>query len=119
MKHSFFVFPSGLTGSGLFVLRMSVVLFLTSVAPTHFAPEPWLCFALGLLALLLTIGFCTRTSASVAAIMAAAIAWDVGGLLALSVLGHMFAGAAVAMVGPGAFSMDARLFGRRTLHLSD
>ena len=68
-----------------------------------------------LTAVCLLIGFLTPIAAVVTAISAAALAasglpFPAGSLIGLTVLA-----AAIALLGPGAFSLDSRLFGRREI----
>jgi putative oxidoreductase len=119
MKHAFFVYPAGVPGSALMVLRASAVLFLASVLLRQFPWQPFGLVAAVLLGLSISIGFWTRMSSSVAAVIAAGLAWDAGGAFAVPLLAHMLSCVALVMVGPGAFSIDARRFGRRTVRLSD
>lgn len=116
MRHAPLAFPAGPTGGGLLLLRASVALLLAAAA--FEAPVLQGARALPVYALALAIGL--GVSARIASTAGAA------GLLALAIadrqpwpptLGHVLAGAALAVLGPGAFSVDGFLFGRRTLRL--
>ncbi len=85
--------------------------------------EPWI-WAFGLLALgigaLLVIGFLTPAAGTVAALVGGGVALSFLPLSIPNVLGGVPAtifvilmAVAVVLLGPGAFSLDARLFGRR------
>ncbi len=73
--------------------------------------------ACDLLALTIIIGFCTRIAAGLSVAIAVAIALTIDQAVTLSIVNHVLNAAVLAMIGPGAVSIDARLFGRRTLHL--
>jgi uncharacterized membrane protein YphA (DoxX/SURF4 family) len=66
--------------------------------------------------LLLAIGFMSPVVAAVAAAMVAAYALEVGSSVADLVPSFVMA-VAVVLLGPGAYSLDARLFGRREIVL--
>lgn len=104
------MFPTAGPGVGLLLLRLTVALPLVFDAadPTPLAP-PWL---MSLVALLLGAGLLTPILAIAAtALHLVRIAIDP---LMLSMLApHVLAAAAVALLGPGAYSIDARRFGRR------
>ncbi|HEX4158494.1 MAG TPA: hypothetical protein VHY79_08455 [Rhizomicrobium sp.] len=113
------VYPGGAAGLALLLLRVSLagqLLFLT-LATAIRLPE-WSLAPTALAALGLATGGGTRVWA--AAISAAAAA----GLISLSPpLGPMIglsgiSSLALAMLGPGAWSVDARLFGRHVISLN-
>ncbi len=125
----FLTFPDGWPGTGLLLLRAGVGVALIVRATMLFkdTQEPgWPRVVAGLAAAvgtLLLVGVLTRFAAAAAAV-ASGLSWlpryGVGVLE-----GHMTAAlamviaAAVVCLGPGAFSLDARLFGRREIILPD
>ncbi|MGK0490345.1 hypothetical protein [Sphingomonas echinoides] len=114
MKHGFFLFPAGLTGAALLFLRASIALLLVAVPLATEAGPAWIAFAAIILAIGIGAGFCTRA----AALLAIAIATAHGEWVTpLSFLAHGLEAAALIMTGPGALSIDAWRFGRRTIHL--
>lgn len=111
------MFPGGSAGAGLLLLRASVAVSTLMLA-AEFAPATYTPQFIGvLLAIGLCAGFQTRVFAalSLLAPLLCVIAATAPGLAAV----HAISAAALVMTGPGAFSVDARLFGRRTVTLPD
>jgi len=125
----FSMFPEGWPGMGLLLLRVTGGIFLACQGGALFINKVDLVFlrlavALILIAigLLLLIGFLSRYAALLAAIlgMCSAYSWfpvsNVGPLIAPTTIVLSTAiMVAVICLGPGAFSLDARLFGRREI----
>jgi uncharacterized membrane protein YphA (DoxX/SURF4 family) len=128
VQRLFFAFPSGLPGAGLLLVRAVIGLAIL-VQGAYYVREPdppVAAWAVGLAAILaaslLLTGFLTPLAGSLAALGALGIwlslipastptlfdsrAADVFGLAILW---------AIVTLGPGAFSVDARLFGRREI----
>lgn len=112
----FFEFPARSAGAGLLLLRLSAA---GSLIATHLSsPDlpPWrLCLAV-LIAMGLGIGLRTRLlcGLSVLALVGHVAVDPAASVVAVLSLADTVA---LALVGPGAFSVDARLFGRRTVIL--
>lgn len=113
-------FPDGAAGLGLLLAR-------TCCAPAAFGvaallpPLPIgataLRLATGVLALLLMAGFATRVSAVIVG-LAVLVAFPAATPLEqLLLAGHAGGCAAIALLGAGAYSIDARRHGRRVVHL--
>jgi uncharacterized membrane protein YphA (DoxX/SURF4 family) len=123
------MFPDGWHGTGLFLLRAAVatVLFMQSIAYFSHQRERGFLLAAAVFVMsaagsLLLIGFLTRLVALVAAIVSVTciFSWFPGsnaGPLANFMTAVLCATIAVAVIflGPGAVSLDARLFGRREI----
>lgn len=110
------MFPTAGPGLGLLLLRLAVALSLVldAVAPAAPAP-PWL---VTIVALLIVAGLMTPILAVVtAALHLVRIAADPNMVSMLAP--HAFTAVAVALLGPGAYSLDARRFGRRLVVTSD
>lgn len=114
-------YPDGAAGLALLILRLGyacVVVGVAAMLPTDILGATFLHVATGLAALLLVAGLTTR---SVALLLGVAVAFT---LVAsadparqLLFAGHVGGCAAIALVGPGAFSVDAKRHGRRVIHL--
>jgi hypothetical protein len=111
----FSIFPMGPPGIALLLLRISLAAAVLDGGPSCIEPRPpnLVCIALAGLSVLLCLGLLTPiVSAIVFAIellvffLAGAGEWRFFVLVCLTAV-------ALAMLGPGAYSVDAKLFGRR------
>ena len=127
MQRLFSNFADGWPGVGLLLLRL-----LTGVAMIHFGIDamgegtPWATVVLPIVCIgpgiALLIGLFTPIAGALAAVVKVGIAisrfsshsGDPWLILALAILA-----AALAMIGPGAWSIDARRFGRKHINLRD
>ena len=116
MEETFLSFPAGRAGAGLVLLRLCVSAALLAESRTWLGAPGGFHLSLGVIGIIvpisLLIGFATRLSGFLAA--------------ALGALGPMpqalfvvTIASAVALLGPGAFSVDARMFGRREIVIGD
>ena len=118
MQRLFPTFPNGWPGLGLLILRLAAVCSLFDVAyfPSglgELVPVLVRCAAL-LAAVLLLLGFGTPFAATGEVVIQIGIMslehrYDSAVLIAAAL------GIALAMLGPGAHSLDARLFGRKRI----
>lgn len=124
MRRLFATFPTGAPGCGLVLLRVVAALSLQADASGHLvltqqASIPGV--ALLLLSIALLVGLFTPVVALVAAaIEATMLGTSASAGIALMLQGPMIC-VALALLGPGGYSLDARLFGSRVvvLHASD
>jgi hypothetical protein len=130
MQRLFSMFPDGRPGAGLLLLRVAVggtLLVLGGTYLAHAGQAGWWGLAVGLLAAAsgasLLIGFLTPLGVLAGLVaIGLALQWSPldtpvlvnGRVVALLVV---IAAAAVALLGPGALSLDARLFGRREISI--
>ena len=126
MQRLFATFPDGVPGAGLLLLRLAAGITLAYDAIASFgaetAGELILTFVACFAGLLLIAGLWTPVVGAVIALAEAVLAallhihskddpWSHGVLAALAV--------GLAMLGPGRWSIDARLFGRKLLTRGD
>ncbi len=114
------MFPTGTAGAALFLLRILVAINLVWEGSAHWTlvTTVWVSLAFMLPAIFLCLGLLTPYAALLSCLIQLAATWEVKGEhgfhLALSILSS----AVVAVLGPGAYSVDARLFGRKLLIVS-
>ncbi len=121
MQRLFSTFPEGWPGFGLIFLRAVAV-----IPPVHHgiaglmtAPLPALVILqllAGVAAALLLVGFWTPVAGVLMAIAELCLAFSHPNDPWLHILLGAL-GASLAMLGPGAWSVDARLFGRKRVHI--
>lgn len=108
-------YPSGTAGAGLALLRLSVAYWLLVTA----SPENtllWQQFTLAVVALAVAGGFYARLLSTLCLLFALEQVFVSSTTMADS-FAAILNTAALALVGPGAFSIDATFFGRRTVVL--
>ena len=130
MPGSYASFPGGVAGVGLLLLRVLVggttlgagLIVAGTIEAGRYGR---VCLSVGpiLFGSLLILGFWTRTGALLIALASACVAfgwtpvaaplvWPAGPAAAMALVSS-----AVALLGPGGFSLDARLFGHREIVL--
>ena len=121
MQRLFSTFPEGWPGTGLIFLRAAAAIpsvqhgiagVLTATLPAFVVLQ---LLAAGAAALLL-VGFWTPVAGALMAVAELCLAFSHAPDPSMHILLGAL-GAALAMLGPGAWSVDARLFGRKRIHI--
>jgi hypothetical protein len=109
------MFPTGFPGIGLVLLRVCVGFAMLDLATGWEDPQRWGAAEIiaALLGSLLLVGALTPVSAGLVGVWAAWVMVD-GNHAAVNAVVLLNA-VALALIGPGAYSIDARLFARRVL----
>ncbi|MEI9972717.1 MAG: hypothetical protein WDO73_12060 [Ignavibacteriota bacterium] len=110
-------FPSGRPGIALILLRVSVAatFLITASVPCGLSDILFRCVTTGAVALLLCAGFLTPIVAAACCLL------ELSDLYALSTIDARFLAlsalnaAALMLLGPGAYSLDSRMFGLRVV----
>ena len=113
------MFPGGAPGCGMLILRVAVAASLHIGPSGHFVVHPNMPAFIALAALSgsLALGLLTPLVSLLAGIVAAAVALtDATSVATAALLGPLYA-VVLMLLGPGAYSLDARLFGRRVVVL--
>ncbi|XXF80135.1 hypothetical protein P2318_10400 [Myxococcaceae bacterium GXIMD 01537] len=113
MQRLFSMFPEGGPGAGLLLLRLSVALSLL----LHPADGPLMRGVLALPAIGLCLGLLTPAFAVACGLFSFYDFMFTGGSTLPEAGIEFLAASALALLGPGAHSLDARLFGRRVITL--
>ena len=118
MQRLFSVFPTGMPGIGLLLLRVSVaaVLLVDGTAHWTLVTSWWTFLLVAVPAGALCLGFLTPYAASLCCVIELGVLW-VTKAEEFHLIIALIPSVVVAMVGPGAYSLDARIFGRRLLTL--
>ncbi len=113
------MFPGGLIGAALLIGRLAAAMVLAFALSAHALEALWSALPLALVAASLVAGLLTRLSAAACAALvlfgAARAEGALAAVLALNAL-HIVG---LVLAGGGAYSLDARLFGRRVIRLDD
>lgn len=113
-------YPDGLFGVALLLLRLSYAA-IACPALMHLWPAAALSVSIGIaavvLALALALGFGARVAALLLVLVLAFGAAGTRGELAWFLLACGGGAAALVLLGPGAWSIDAHLYGRRVIRL--
>jgi len=114
------MFPTGTPGAALLVLRVSAAVSFVVNGSAHWALMKtfWIFLGFAIPALSLSLGVLTPYFSAICGLIM------LGGLIFFGVADHLHLLASIAdcgvlaVLGPGAYSIDARIFGRRLIRLS-
>lgn len=109
------MFPSGPAGVALLLLRLSVASLMVAMIYLN-SPPPWLSICVAIVAVALLVGLFTRIVATLcAAVVMLFFLKHHGREIDMVIVLHAASALAVALLGSGAYSIDAYLFGRRVV----
>jgi uncharacterized membrane protein YphA (DoxX/SURF4 family) len=118
MQRLFSMFPAGLPGVALLLLRIAIA-GLLSVSTLSNEPagnvSVWLAISLIITCLLLMIGALTPLACLTAAVLEATYWLRTDGLTSVSLALDMLVSLSMFFLGPGAYSLDSKMFGRRLI----
>jgi hypothetical protein len=122
MQRLFTRFPAGIPGIALLLLRLGVTMSLWQpVVEGAFNPGGVRFFAFSAISALLLIGFATPLGAAMAIVAlnsGSSSSSPFHPAISVGTVIHGMSALSLAFIGAGAFSLDARLFGRRVVTLS-
>ncbi len=114
----FSIYPSGLRGVALLLLRVSAAALLALGLDRLVLPV-WSRAGVLLVGAGLLVGVCTRFAALVCAVLATVAFFEIAGALSWLTGLQALNSTALAILGAGAYSIDARLFGRRVIEFRE
>jgi len=113
------IFSSGAPGAALLLMRVASAATLLLATAYFLLPDAWPALAALLLAIGLLAGLFTRVIGVLCALQLGALAVRTGGATGAFIALHGIEALALALLGAGAYSIDARLFGRKVIRLED
>jgi hypothetical protein len=115
VQRLFSMFPTGAAGVALILLRVSVAgtLFAQWMSQGNPAAHIWASTAVGLLGVSICLGLFTPVSSIACCLIEVAMLLDMKGLAFIPLISSILVAASLGLLGPGAYSLDARMFGRR------
>lgn len=118
MKQLFSTYPAGMAGIALLLFRCSMAMFLVTTASEILPLRSWLAVIVDILAIALVAGFSTRAIAALVAFASTVVLARGDCEMPLLLVAETVDAVALTLIGAGAFSVDARLYGRTTISLS-
>jgi len=109
------MFPTGVAGAALLLLRVAVAAMLASNILRADRPmnHLWVATGMGLLQLTLCLGLFTPLMCITCCIIEITTLIGLKDTVFIPLLALILVTAALGMLGPGAYSLDARMFGRK------
>jgi hypothetical protein len=117
MQRLFTMFPLGPAGIALFLLRLSAAAMLLMMV-IQVSSSQWAFAGLAVLAGFLVLGAFTPLLCALGCCLEIAALFSLRGVNAFYMLFSIVDTAALGLLGPGGYSLDARMFGRRRVVLS-
>lgn len=117
MQRLFFMFAGGTAGIALLALRVCGAGSLAVCAVTHglFAVPGWTLLGVGAILVLLGVGFMTPIACVAAGLIETYCLRNASGIDEWQMVFALLVFVALGLIGPGAYSVDAKLFGRRLI----
>jgi uncharacterized membrane protein YphA (DoxX/SURF4 family) len=111
------IFPTGVVGLSLLILRLTVatILLVDGTAQWNLVNSICLHVAVILTVGLLCLGILTPYCSALCVFFALWALWDTRGQNGFHLIIFVLISLIAAILGPGAYSVDARIFGRRLL----
>jgi len=119
MASIYSVYPNGAAGFALVMLRCSTALMLVGIlSEIHVIPLV-IKLLIDVLIVSIVLGVMTRLSALVSAVPSAILLTQLDRAPPLLMVTHVLDVVALSILGPGVWSIDSVLFGRRKIRLPD
>jgi hypothetical protein len=117
VQRLFSMFPGGSAGVALMILRVCAggLLLMCAFTRGQFDSPGWPVIGMGSILLLMGVGALTPIACAVGAFVEAFYILHSHGTDMLQAIFALLVTVALALLGPGAFSVDAKLFGRRLI----
>ncbi len=111
------MFPAGAPGIALWILRLCTagMLFVIAFPRGTLAVQTWELVVISLLALLLGVGIFTPVACALSSLVELTTLWSLSGMEFVLQIFAVLVTISLWMLGPGAFSLDAKFFGRRVI----
>jgi hypothetical protein len=117
VQRLFSMFPAGRAGIALLLLRIAAVTTLIVDGTANWASVTscWILIVFLLPAFSLIVGLLTPYGAMVCCLVQLVVLFKTGGCNSFHLAMSILSSGAIALLGPGAYSVDARMFGRQIL----
>jgi hypothetical protein len=112
------MFPAGLPGVALLLLRLTIAGLLIVSTMSNDSAESvasWKAIAVGITCILICLGALTPLASVISIAVEATCLPGADGLKSANLALNMFVSLSMFVLGPGAYSLDSRMFGRRLI----